>query len=66
MKEAGITEEKMKGSNIFLIFGMSIFYAFLISFILQFLVIHQSGAISMIGGNQSKALPSFQAFMTDY
>ncbi len=66
MKEAGITEDKMKGSNMILIFGMSVFYAFLMSFILQFLVIHQSGAISMVGGDPSKALPSFQAFMTDY
>jgi hypothetical protein len=66
MKEARITEEQMKGSNMILIFGMSIFYAFLISFILQFLVIHQSGAVGMIGGDPSKALPSYQAFMTDY
>lgn len=66
MNESGMTEDKMKGSNMILIFSMSIFYAFLISFVLQFLVIHQSGAISMVGGDPSKALPSFQAFMTDY
>ncbi len=66
MNEAGITEEQMKGSNMILIFGMSILYAFLISFILQFLVIHQSGAMGMIGGDPTKALPSFQAFMADY
>lgn len=66
MKEAGIREEQMKGSNMILIFGMSIFYAFLISFLLQFLVIHQFGAIGMIGGDPSKALPSYQAFMNDY
>ena len=66
MNESGMTEDKMKGSNMILIFGMSIFYAFLISFVLQILVIHQTGAIGMIGGDPSKALPSFQAFMTDY
>lgn len=66
MKEAGITEEQMKGSNMILIFSMSIIYAFLISFLLQFLVIHQFGAIGMIGGDPSKALPSYQAFMNDY
>lgn len=66
MNEAGVTEEQMKGSNMILIFGMSILYAFLISFILQFLVIHQSGAMCMIGGDPTKALPSFQAFMADY
>jgi len=46
MKEAGITEEKMKGSNMIILFGMSILYAFFIAFTLQFLVIHQMGANS--------------------
>jgi hypothetical protein len=35
MKESGMTEEKMKGSNMVMIFGLSIIYAFFISFILQ-------------------------------
>ena len=66
MKELGMTEDKMKGSNMILIFGMSIFYAFLISFVLQMLVIHQFGAMGMIGGDPTKALPSYRAFMSDY
>jgi hypothetical protein len=66
MKESGMTEDKMKGSNMILIFAMSILYAFLISFVLQMLVIHQFGAMGMIGGDPSKALPSYSAFMTDY
>jgi hypothetical protein len=68
MKESGMTEEKMKGANMALIFGMSFFYAFLISMVIQMLVIHQMGAISMVGGfNEiSSAKPSFTAFMTDY
>lgn len=66
MKEAGMTEEKMKGSNMIVIFAMSVFYAFLISFLLQVLVIHQYGAFGMIGGDETKALPSYNAFMADY
>ena len=66
MKESGMTEDKMKGSNMILIFGMSIFYAFLISFILQMLVVHQWGAMGMIGGDPTKALPSYSAFIADY
>ena len=66
MKESGMTEEKMKGSNMILIFGLSIVYAFFISFILQMLVIHQFGALGMVGGDPSKALPSYEAFMADY
>jgi hypothetical protein len=66
MKEAGITEEKMKGANMVLIFGMSVFYAFLIAMTLQFLTVHQWGAISMVGGNIETAKPSFTEFMNDY
>ncbi len=46
MKEAGITEEKLKSSNMILVFLLAIVYAFLISFIIQFLVIHQFGAFA--------------------
>jgi len=66
MKEADMTEEKMKGSNMALIFGMAVFYAFLISMTLQFLVIHQWGAMSMMGGDVANAKPSYAAFMADY
>lgn len=66
MKESGTTEEKMKGSNMVMIFGVSIVYAFLISFILQMLVVHQNGALGMIGGDAANAKPSYAAFMTDY
>jgi hypothetical protein len=66
MKESGMTEEDMKGANMVKIFGLSIVYAFLISFILQMLVIHQFGAMGMIGGDVTKAKPSYEAFMADY
>lgn len=66
MKETGLTEENMKGANMIKIFGLSIFYAFLISFVLQMVVIHQFGALGMVGGDPTKALPSYNAFMADY
>ena len=66
MKETGITQEDGKGKNMIAIFAMSIFYAFLISFLLQMLVIHQFGALGMVGGDDTKALPSYAAFMADY
>ena len=66
IKEAGMTEEKMKGSNMAMIFGLSLLYAFLISFILQMLVIHQFGAIGMVGGDPTIAKPSYAEFMADY
>lgn len=66
MKESGTTEEKMKGSNMALIFVTSFIYAFFISFVLRFLTIHQTGALGMVGGDASKALPSYVAFLADY
>jgi Protein of unknown function (DUF1761) len=66
MKESGMTEEKMKGANMALIFGLSVLYAFFISFILQMVTIHQFGALGMIGGDPTIAKPSYAAFMVDY
>lgn len=66
MKESSLTEEKLKGGNMLLIFGTSLLYAFFISFVLQMLAIHQYGALGMIGGDPSIAKPSYEAFMTDY
>jgi hypothetical protein len=66
MKEAGVLEEKPNTATIIKTMLAAYFYAFLISFVMQFLVIHQSGALGMIGGDVSKALPSYSAFMADY
>lgn len=66
MKESGMTEEKIKGGNMLLIFGISLLYAFFISFVLQMLTTHQFGALGMVGGDPSIAKPSYAAFMVDY
>lgn len=66
LKEIGMTEEEMKGTNMFKMLAGTFIYAFLIAFILQFLVIHQLGAYGMIGGKPELAKPSFAAFMADY
>lgn len=66
MKEAGITLEDEKRPNILIMFASSIIYAFMMSIILQMLTIHQWGALGMVGGDTTKALPSYAAFMEDY
>ena len=66
MKEAGLKEEDMKGANMIKMLGGSFIYAFFMAFILQMLTIHQFGALGMIGGDPTKALPSYNAFMADY
>ncbi|WP_303647456.1 DUF1761 domain-containing protein [Chryseobacterium gilvum] len=66
MKECGLTEEKMKSANMGLVFIFSIILSALIGFFLQFVTIHQFGALGMIGGDEKLAKPSFMAFMNDY
>jgi hypothetical protein len=66
MRETGVDPESGKKANMALIFGMSIFYAIMISFLLNTLVIHQYGALGMVGGDPTLAKPSFEAFMADY
>ena len=48
------------------IIGLAFVYSFFLAFMMQFIVIHQFGAIGMIGGDPTKALPSYIAFMADY
>ncbi len=66
MRESGMTEEKAKQGNMLKIFGLTIFYSFMISFLLPSLVIHQMGALGLIGGDPALAKPSYAAFLADY
>ncbi|MDO7172131.1 DUF1761 domain-containing protein [Mariniflexile sp. AS56] len=66
MQEAGMTEESMKGANMAKIFALALLFAFMIGFILENLVIHQAGALSLVGGDSSVALQSYSDFMSDY
>ncbi|RIA11118.1 uncharacterized protein DUF1761 [Flavobacteriaceae bacterium MAR_2010_72] len=66
MKAAEMSEEKVKGGNMGKIFGLALLFAFLLAFQLQFLTIHQTGIFSLVGGDPSTALPSYQAFLDDY
>ena len=68
MRESGMTEEKMQGGNMGVIFGLSFLLSILLAFFVQFIAIHQTGVVSLIGGDPTAegVLPSFQAFMTDY
>ena len=66
MKAANMTEEQINGGNMLKIFGMALLFAFMLAFILPTIVIHQMGAISLVGGDPTQALPSYGAFMADY
>ncbi len=70
MKETGITmdAEDTKGKGMGGMLLMTFIYSFLVAFILQMMVIHQFGALGMIGGDPTAAAvkPSYAAFMADY
>ena len=68
MNETGMTDEKAKQSNMLKVFGLTIFYSFMLAFIMPALVIHQMGALGMVGGPElaKTSLPSYGAFLADY
>ncbi|MDQ3048384.1 MAG: DUF1761 domain-containing protein [Bacteroidota bacterium] len=55
MNETGFTPEKAKGKNMVVIYILCVILSFLLSFALQFMVIHQWGAFSTLATD-----PSFQ------
>ncbi|MDN3664951.1 DUF1761 domain-containing protein [Algibacter miyuki] len=66
MKEANITDAQIKGGNMIKIFILAFIFAFLLAMTMMQMSIHQTGALSLIGGDATKALPSYDAFMDDY
>lgn len=66
MKASGMTEEKIKGGNMLVIFGFALFFAVLLAFLLMQFTNHQWGALGMVGGDPTTAKESFNAFMVDY
>lgn len=66
MREAEMTEEKMKSGNMAVIFIVTLILSFILAFFVQTLTIHQMSAASLMGGDPELAKPSYEAFMTDY
>lgn len=48
MRASGVTEEKMKTGNMFLIFGLTLVLGFIISFVMSGIVIHQFHLYSIV------------------
>ena len=66
MKESGMTEEKMNGGNMAVIFGLAVLLAAILASLLMQFTNHQWGALGMVGGDPTTAKESFNAFMSDY
>jgi hypothetical protein len=64
MNETGMTDEKAKQGNMLKIFGLTIFYSLMLSFMMiPSIVIHQFGAVQLVGGNEADA--SLVEFLKD-
>lgn len=61
MKACGLTEEKMKGGNMVMIFGLSFVFAFLIAMTLQMIVIHQYHVFSILVDEPNFTDPTSEA-----
>ena len=66
MRESGMTEEKMKGGKIAIIFGLALIFAAMLSVLLMQFTNHQWGALGMVGGDPEVAKACFEVFMNDY
>ena len=67
MKAADMTEEKMKGANMAVIFGVSIFLSILLSVQMNFIVVHQTHIQSLFVGHESPETAAYiQSFMENY
>jgi hypothetical protein len=58
MKASGLDEEKIKGGNMALIFGVSFFLSLLIAMSLQFVVIHQTHIYSIFANDPEMKNPA--------
>jgi len=68
MREAGLTEDQLSKGNMLKIFGLSFIYSLLIGMIMMPIVIHQFGAMGMIGGGAPGIVQpeSYLKFMSEY
>ena len=64
MREAEMTEIKMKGGNMAIIFGVSFLLALLLAFFSNFLVVHEFGVFGLTEGNLEGA--TTQAFLEEF
>lgn len=72
MKACGLTEEKLKGNNMIVVFGTMLILSFLLSFMLFLLVVHQTDYYSILvdepgfGEAGSSVMTEIDTFMETY
>lgn len=65
MQASGMSEAQLKTGNMFKIFGLALFFAFLLAFAMPSIVIHQMGAHSLVQGELG-ILPEYNDFLEVY
>lgn len=66
MQAAGMSDEQVKGGNMAKILILAFIFALLLAMTMMQMSIHQTGVLSLVGGDSTDALPSYAAFMADY
>jgi len=68
MREAGLAEEELSKGNMLKIFGLTYIYSLFIGMMMMPIVIHQFGAMGMIGGAAPDVAQteSYLKFMSEY
>ena len=61
MQASGVTEDKLKSGNMALIFCLAFLFSFFMDFVIQFLVIHQMHAFSILGTQPDSSDPNSEA-----
>ncbi len=66
MREGNLNKDEIQKGNLFSLLGFAFLFSMFLSVMMQFIVIHQTGAIAMVGGDAALGSETFKAFMTEY
>lgn len=66
MRETNLNKDELEKGNMFSLLGFTFLFSFFLAVMMQFIVIHQNGAIAMVGGDPTKGSETFTAFMAEY
>ncbi|MGL4597493.1 MAG: DUF1761 domain-containing protein [Bacteroidia bacterium] len=68
MNASGLTEEKLKGSNMIVIFGLTYLFSLMASTVISYIVIHQSGIYSTLASEEGFGVPgsAIQTYIDDF
>ena len=61
MAVSGMTEEKMKGGNMLVIFGLTFVLSFLLAVFMRFIVVHQTHVMSILARRSDSSDPNSEA-----